>query len=126
MSTHINDLRWSTALATGVYPSTVVASTHGPTVDLGAINGDGPSFAIQHIGALEEDGTLDGRIEQSADGNSWSAISGAAFAQVSASNDLQTIRFMRAMRYIRWAATIAGSSPIFSIGVLFGSQKKTF
>ena len=126
MSTHINDLRSAAALATGVYPSTIGASANGPSVDLGAVNGDGPCFAIQHIGALEEDGSLDGRIEQSADGSSWSAITGATFTQVDASSNLQTIRFTRSQRYVRWAATIAGSSPLFSISVLIGSQKKTF
>lgn len=126
MSTHINDLRSAGAIATGVYPSTVGANATGPTVDLGAIDGDGPCFAIQHVGDLDETGTLDGRIEQSSDGSSWSAISGATFTQVSAANNLQVIRFTRTARYVRWAATVAGSGVLFTVGAVIGSQKKTF
>jgi len=123
MSTHINDLR-AAVLAAGQYPTTLSGSANGSSVDLG--DGDGPCFAIQHVGDLDDEGTLDGHIEQSANGSSWSAISGAAFNQVVAANNLQLIRFTRTMRYLRWVATIAGGSPVYTVGVVIGSQKKTF
>lgn len=126
MSTHINDLRSAGAIAAGLHPAAIGANATGPTVDLGAIDGDGPCFAIQQVGDLEESGTLDGRIEQSSDGSSWSALSGATFTQVSAANNLQVIRFTRTARYLRWAATVAGSGVLFTVGALIGSQKKTF
>ena len=124
MSTHIDDLRSSVSMAAGVYPTTISMSAQGPTVDLAA--GDSSCFAIQEVGDAPGDGTLDGRIEQSSNGSSWAAISGAAFAQLVAGNDIQVIRFQRTAKYVRWAATVAGSSPAFTVSVLIGSQKKTF
>ena len=121
MSTHIDDLR---SAAAGAYPTTISSSANGTTVDLAA--GDGPCFAIQQVGDAPGDGTLAGRIEQSADGSTWSAISGTTFTQVAAANDLQVIRFNRSAKYLRWAATLAASSPEFTVGVLIGSLKKTF
>jgi len=126
MSTHINDLRSAGAIAAGIHPAAIGANATGPTVDLGAIDGDGPCFAIQHVGDLEDEGTLDGRIEESANGSSWSAISGATFTQVAAANNLQVIRFTRTARYVRWAATVAGASVLFTVAAVIGSQKKTF
>jgi hypothetical protein len=126
MSTHINDLHSGAVVAAGVHPTTISTNSTGLTVDLGAANGDGPCFAIQHVGAIDEEGTLDGRIEQSADASSWSAISGATFTQVSAPNDIQVIRFTRTMRYVRWAGTVVGSGVVFNIAVSIGSQKKTY
>ena len=126
MSTHINDLPSAGAIAAGVHPTAVGANASGPTIDFGAIDGDGPCFAIQQVGDLEESGTLDGRIEQSSDGSSWSALSGATFTQVTAANNLQVIRFTRTTRYIRWAATVAGSGVLFTVSAVIGSQKKTF
>lgn len=124
MSTRIDDFRSSTTIAAGVYPTTISMSALGPTVEL--TEGDGACFAIQQVGDVPGDGSLDGRIEQSDSGTSWSAISGATFAQVDEANDVQVIRFHRAARYVRWAATVAGSSPEFTVSVLIGSQKKTF
>jgi len=126
MSSHINDLRSSGALVVGLYPADLAASTNGSTVDLGAIDGDGPCFAVQIVGGLDDEGTLNGVVQQSADGSSWSAISGAAFEEVDAANNLQTIRFTRTQRYVRWVGTIAGASPVFFTAALFGAQKKTF
>ena len=124
MSTHIDDLRSSSSLASGVFPTTVSISALGPTVDLA--DGDGACFAVQQIGDAPGDGSIVGRIEQSDDGTTWSAIAGAAFVQVEGGYDLQIIRFLRAARYLRWAATISGSSPEFAVCALIGSQKKTF
>ena len=124
MSTHIDDLRSSSTLASGVFPTTVSISALGPTVDLA--DGDGACFAVQQIGDAPEEGSIVGRIEQSNDGTSWSAIDGAAFAPVEGGYNLQIIRFLRAERYVRWAATIFGSISEFAVCALIGSQKKTF
>jgi len=124
MSTHLDDFPTSAALAAGRSPTSLTASTNGPTVSFPT--GDGPCFAIQQVGDAPGDGTLDGRIEQSADGTTWSAISGAVFAQVPGSDNLQVIRFIRSAKYVRWAATLAGDSPQFTVAVVIGQQKKTF
>jgi hypothetical protein len=124
MSTYINDLRSSAVVAAGLHPTTISVSTNAPAVDL--TDGDGPCFAIQLVGDLEESGTLDGRIEQSADGTTWDAIPGAVFAEVDGAQDVQVIRFERTMRYLRWASTVAGDDPVFTVAVAIGSLKKTF
>ena len=123
MSTHINDLRSATVVA-ALDPTDLTASHNGSAVNLAA--GDGPCFAIQHVGDAPGDGTLAGRIEQSDDGTTWTAISGAAFTQVAGGDVVQVIRFHRSAKYIRWVGTLAGSSPEFIVGVLVGELKKTF
>ena len=40
-------------------------------------------------------------------------------------NDLQTIRFTRTARYVRWVGTIGGDTPSVNVAVLIGEQKKT-
>ena len=124
MSTYIDDLRSSAAVAAGQYPDTLTTSTNGPSVNLAT--GDGPCFAIQIVGEAPGDGTIDGRIEQSADNTTWTAISGATFTQLTGSNDIQVIRFHRSAKYVRWVGTLAGDSPEFAVAVLIGEQKKTF
>ncbi len=123
MSTHINDLSSAAVVAASLGPTVVSESANGSAVDLA--NGDGPCFAIQHVGDLEESGTLAGLIEESADGSAWSAIPGATFTQVSAAQNLQVIRFERTKRYLRWAATIV-DEPVYTVAVVIGCLKKTF
>lgn len=125
MATYINDLHSAGNLVSALDPTTISSTSNGSSVDL--IDGDGACFAIQHVGDLDDTGTLDGHIEQSADGSTWSAISGAAFDQVTAANNLQVITFRRTSRYLRWSVTIGGEgSPVFTVGVVIGEQKKTF
>jgi hypothetical protein len=124
MPAHITDFPSGVNLAASLNPTTLGTSANGSSVDM--IGGDGACFAIQHVGDVDEDGTLTGRIEQSADGTNWSAISGATFAQVAAPNNLQVIRFTRTARYVRWAATITGSSVTFTAAALIGEVKKTY
>ena len=64
--------------------------------------------------------TLDGKIQNSADGSTgWADISGATFAQVTASNNTQTIAVAAnaCLGYIRYVGTIAGTTPSFMVGV---------
>jgi len=123
MSTALNDFASAAYLGVGLYPDTKTASPTGPTVDM--ISADGPCFAIQQVGEFSVDTTLAGLIQESADGSSWAAISGATFATVSAANDLQVIRFTRSARYLRYAATLTGDTPSLEMAVLIGEQKKT-
>lgn len=123
MSTHVHDFPTATAVAAGMYPYPITASTNGPAVDLAA--GDGPCFAVQQVGDAPGDGTLDGTIEQSADGTNWSAVGGAAFAPVPGPDNVQVIRFTRTARYVRWVGTLAGAAPEFTVAVVIGQQKKS-
>lgn len=125
MSTHINDFASAAVLAAGLEPQTLTASVNGPAVDL--LSGDGSCFAVQQVGAVTEDTTLTGHIEESATGTSgWAAISGAAFAEVDSGSNLQVIRFARTERYVRWVGAVAGPAPSADVAVLIGELKKTF
>ena len=124
MSTHINDFASAVAVHTSVVPATYTAALNGNAADL--IAADGACFAVQQIGAFTEGPTWTGRIEQSADGTSWSAISGATFVAVTAGPDTQVIRFTRTARYVRYAASVTGGSPSLALAVLIGEGRKTF
>ncbi|MGA0208264.1 MAG: hypothetical protein ACO3LT_10805 [Ilumatobacteraceae bacterium] len=71
--------------------------------------------------------TLDGKIQDSADGSTgWGDVSGATFTQVTASDDEQSITISAdsSKGYIRYVGTIAGTSPSFDLAVVgFGQQK---
>ena len=123
MSTALHDVASAAFVAAGLYPDTQTSSPTGPMIDM--ISADGQCFAIQQVGDLSVDGTLSGYIEESADGTNWTAISGAVFDDVIGDNTVQVIRFMRSQRYIRYAATLAGSTPSVVIAVVIGEQKKT-
>jgi hypothetical protein len=123
MSTCLHDLTASALVASGLAPVTRTTSVTGGTVDL--ISADGPCFAILHTGAASGEVHLASVIEQSADNATWSAIPGASFATVTGENDLQTIRFTRTARFVRWVGTLTGDTPSVAVSVLIGSQKKS-
>jgi hypothetical protein len=125
MSTHVNDFASAVAVHAAVAPSVQSGALNGDAVDL--IDSDGECFAVQQIGSFEESNTWTGRIEQSADGTSgWAAISGAAFTAVTEGPSTQAIRFTRTQRYVRYAASVVGSTSELSLAVLIGESKKTF
>lgn len=123
MSTRTDDFAATAALGSSLAPSQLTASANGAAVDL--LSADGPCFAIQQVGAVTGELSLAGRIEESANGSSWSAISGATFATVTDASDVQAITFHRSARYVRWAATISGDTPTAQVAVVIGEQKKT-
>jgi hypothetical protein len=123
MSTALHDVPSAAFIAAGLYPDTKTSSPTGPTIDM--ISADGPCFAIQQVGDVVADTMLAGRIEESPDGITWTAISGAAFTVVDADNDLQVIRFTRTERYVRYAADLTGATPSAVIAVVIGEQQKT-
>ena len=123
MSTALHDLASAAFVAAGLYPDTKTASVNGPTIDM--IAADGPCFAIQQVGATVGDTIVAGRIEESADGTTWTAISGATFSDVAGSNNVQVIRFTRAERYVRYAADVTGTAPSAVMAAVIGEQEKT-
>jgi hypothetical protein len=123
MSTALHDLASAAFVAAGLYPDTKTSSPTGSAIDM--ISADGPCFAVQQVGDISADTALAGRIEQSADGTTWEAIDDAEFADVTADNDVQVIRFVRSARYVRYAADLTGDTPSVKLAVLVGEQKKT-
>jgi hypothetical protein len=69
--------------------------------------------------------TLAGKIQESADGSTnWTDISGATFTTVTASTNTQAIAFDRTKRFLRYVATVGGTSPSFAVAVVISEQKK--
>jgi hypothetical protein len=124
MSTKLHDLPHNTALGQGLTPRTLSNSVNAAAIDL--ITGDCRCFAVQMVGTVG--GTtpsLAGKIQESADGSTgWADISGATFAAVTASDNLQSISFDRTQRYVRYVGTVAGTTPTIPAAVLIGQQKK--
>jgi hypothetical protein len=97
---------------------------NGSSIDM--IDADGRCFAVQLIGTVT--GTtpsLAGKMQESSDNTTWTDVPNAAFASVTAANNVQTIVFDRTKRYLRHFRTVGGTSPTFALGVLIGEQKKT-
>jgi hypothetical protein len=123
MSTKIQDIANEIILGVGLAPQTITTSSNGSSGDM--INGDGPCFAIQQVGTVSgTNPTLAGKIQESADGSSWSDISGATFTSVTASSNYQCINFERTKRYVRYVGTVGGTSPSFAVAVVISQQKK--
>jgi len=124
MSTHAYDLASAVTVSTALTPAVRTADVQGPAIDL--IGSDGECFAIQQVGSLSGGATWLGSIEESADSTSWFPVTDAEFAAVLASNNTQVIRFTRTQRYVRYTATLTGSSPSVAVSAVIGEQKKTF
>lgn len=123
MSTKLNDLPNQILLGVGLAPQTITSSTNGSAID--ALAADGPCFAIQQVGAVSgTTPTMAGKVQESPDGSTWSDISGATFTTVTATGNTQAIRFERAQRYLRYVATLGGTTPSFAAAVVIGEQKK--
>ncbi|MGH9753441.1 MAG: hypothetical protein ACREA2_11715 [Blastocatellia bacterium] len=62
--------------------------------------------------------------EADTSGGAYTDITGATFAQVTASNKTQLINFKRSKRFCRLVITIAGTTPSYaSAGQIFGQKK---
>jgi hypothetical protein len=124
MSTKLQDVADQAILGAGLSPQTITGNTNGAAGDM--ISGDGLCFAIQQIGTVSGTApTLAGKIQESADGSTgWTDIPGAAFTTVTSSINTQALAFDRTKRYLRYAATVGGTSPSFAIAVIISQQKK--
>ena len=87
----------------------------------------GKVAVIQQVGTVSgTTPTLDGKIQDSADGSTgWTDISVTA-TQVTAADNQQVLSVDTrvARRYIRYVGTIAGTTPSFTMGVLLAGQKQ--
>ncbi len=122
MSTKIQDFANNAILGAGLVPQSITASINGSAADM--INGDGVCVAIQQIGSVSGTSpTLAGKIQESADGSTgWTDV--ATFTTVTTSTNTQALVFERTKRYLRYVATVGGTSPSFAIAVIISQQKK--
>lgn len=98
----------------------------GSAVDLQGYQGK--LKVMQNVGTVSgTTPTLDGKLQDSADGSTgWADVTGATFTQVTAADSLQSIGVdTRAVkRYVRYVGTIGGTTPSFTMGVTFVGSKQ--
>ena len=134
MATYINDFSHTVVAADTIRPQTLTATANGLPVDVAPIGANGLSARLSAGAVSGTSPTLNVKMQASPDGSgSWVDIPGAAFTQVTAANQTQTIRFQMppapnatapAYRYVRAVATIGGTSPSFALAVtVFGLRK---
>lgn len=85
---------------------------------------------IQYSDAASTGDTLDGKIQESADGSTgWTDITGAAFTQVTAAAagfESINIKSSAQKRYIRYVGTLAGATISFPFGCCMVAFKKEY
>lgn len=112
-------------------PAAVTASRNSAAVDL--LGYIGFILAILHAakGSGNADNTLDVKIQTSADGaTNWADVTGATFTQVLGTGGVDSCQAInvdtrKALRYIRFVDTIAGTTPSFVMGEQILGQKGT-
>ena len=102
----------------GVPTGAKTATGQGSGVDLQDYEGD-VLFILDSAAGGGSSPTLDVTVEDSDDNSSFSALSGAAFTQVtgSASTQKLSINADESKRYVRVKYTVGGSSPTFTFSV---------
>jgi len=115
-----------TPLASGVTAAATVSST----VTGAAVDCDGMAGSViftQQVGTVGgTTPTLDGKVQESADGSTgWTDVAGATATTVSASTSNQNIVVDRSAtkRFLRYIGTIAGTSPTFALQVTCNAFK---
>jgi hypothetical protein len=122
MSTKLHDVAAAALLGASVAPDVFTTSQNGTAVDL--IGGDGNSFAVLITGAVAGGTTVGGKVQESADGTTWTDIGGATFTNTTASDATQALTFARTARYARCVVTLSGGTPSAGVCALIGQQKK--
>jgi hypothetical protein len=105
-----------------VAPASQASTVTGAAVDLNGY--DAPVSIVQSHGLGT--GTLDGKIQDSADGSTgWADVSGATFAQSTTTADVKSLALnpTAVRRYIRYVGTIVTGPQI--VGVAMVGVKKT-
>ena len=103
------------------------SASQASTVTGAAVNLSGydtPIVIVQSHGTGT--GTLDGKIQDSADGSTgWADVTGATFSQSTTTADVKILSLdpKSTKGYIRYVGTIAGTTPSFTMGVVLLGQK---
>lgn len=110
----------TTTLLAAVSAADTAAAT-GTGVDL--LDYEGPMLVIQNHGVST--GTLDGKIQDSADNDTFADVSGLTFTQSTTTVDTKTlvIQSKQVRRYVRYLGTV-GTGPQV-VGVTMSGVKKS-
>jgi len=97
------------------------AAATGSGVDL--LDYEGPVLIVQNHGAST--GTLDGKIQDSADNSSFADVAGATFTQSTTTADIKSlvVQSKQVRRYIKYVGTV-GTGPQV-VGVSLSGVKKS-
>lgn len=106
----------------------VTSTTNGTGVDLqGTINPGGRGFGawLAVSAASGTSPTCDVKIQESDDNSTFTDITGATFTQLTTTSTGELIQVRTNKRYVRAVATLAGTSPSFTMACvfLFGNRK---
>lgn len=114
-----------TPLPSGITAAaSITTNTTGAAVDCDGIVGS--VIFTQQIGTVTGTSpTLDGKVQDSADGSTGWVDTGAVATQVTASNNTQNIVVDKSAtkRFLRYIATVGGSSPVFPLQVTCNGLK---
>jgi len=102
------------------------ASATGSDVDLkGYINPGGRMMKafISATGVSGTSPTMDVKIQEADSTASYTDITGAAFTQLTTTGN-EEIHFRTNKRYVRAIATLAGTSPVFDVGVMLLVERR--
>jgi hypothetical protein len=126
MTTWINDLANNAVLGVSLQASSRSTNANGTGVDL--VDTDGECFAFATVSAVSAGTTaptVDISMEEStASGGTYTAITGATFAQITAAGTPAPINFKRTKRFVRAVGTVGGTTPTWTGAVLIMGQKK--
>lgn len=97
------------------------AAATGTGVDL--LDYEGPVVVVQNHGVST--GTLDGKIQDSADNSSFADVSGLTFTQSTTGADIKSlvVQSKQVRRYIRYVGTVVTGPQV--VGVSFTGVKKS-
>jgi hypothetical protein len=121
MSTSLNDIA-SHAQIVQIRPAATLTAGASATAAFDLIDGDGPCFVMQVVGSATDLSQLVGVIDESADGSSWSALSGNLTA--TAGTTVQTAVLTRTKRYLRWRPDSLNEEAEIVAGVYVIQPKK--
>ena len=91
-----------TAIVMSILPPSVFEGSDPEGEGQDFQGGVGPCYAIQSVGAVTGAG-ITGRIEESNDGITWVAVTGAVFTEFDGEG-VEVIKFTRTRRYLRWSS----------------------
>jgi len=102
------------------------ATFNGTAFD--TLDHDGQVGITQLVGVVSgTTPTLDGKVQSSdTSGGTYADVPGATFTQVTVTNNHQrkVVDLNNCKRFIRYVGNIAGTTPSFTVGVLFEGLKK--
>lgn len=109
------DLSTACLIQPTLYGTTTGVTTDGAGASVDCVDVVGNVLtAVQVVGVRTGTSpTLNGKMQTSTDGTTWTDITGGAFTQVTTSSQSEAIPVKPTARYVRVTHTVGGTSPVF-------------